>query len=254
MTLWLSEILFLCTVRLPTGQQYRCATANFSERTLTMNDFMNPDNPIMDFLRKISNIIILNVTFLLSCIPIITIGAAITSLYTVSFKIAKLEDPYIWKTYWHAFRQNFRQSTGIWLICIPVFGLLLLDFMFLQAQSSSFAAYVQLALWAVTFVFVSVFHYIFPGVAHFVCTIGQYWKNALLMSLAHLPYTVLFLVIDGVIAFLCIYSVHTLGMVVMLMMICGFSCIALIKAFLFLRIFKIYDSKLEESQQQIESI
>lgn len=215
-----------------------------------MNDIFNPENPVMDFLRKISNLIILNVVFIISCIPVVTIGASITALYSVSFQIAKDEDPYIWKTYWKTFRQNFRQSTLIWLTCIPVIALLVLDFMFLQSQSSSFASYVQMALWGVTFLFLSIVHYIFPGVAHFICTIGQAWKNALFMCLAHLPYTVVFLLVDGLGVFLCIHSVHTLGLVFMLMLICGFACIALMKSFVFLRIFRIYDPKEEPDQAE----
>lgn len=206
-------------------------------------DFLNPENPVMDFLRNLSNVIILNAIFLLSCIPILTIGAAITSLYCVTFQIAKLDDPYIWKTYWRSFRQNFRQSTLIWLICLPATVLLIVDFLFLQAQSSAFATCLQIALWMVTCVCLGVFHYIFPIVSHFICTIRQSWKNALLMSIAHFPYTLVFLLIDGLIVFIALQSVHTLGLIFMLLLICGFSCIALIKSFLFLRIFRIYDSK-----------
>ncbi len=114
---------------------------------MNMNNFLNPESPVMEFLRKISDIIILNVVFIISCIPVITIGAAITSLYTVTLQIAKLEDPHIWQTFWSAFRQNFRQSTLIWVICLVVIALLCLDFLFLQAQSSPFASYVQMAIW-----------------------------------------------------------------------------------------------------------
>ncbi len=212
-----------------------------------MNQFFNADNPVIDFLQKIANLVILNVIFLISCIPVITIGAAITSLYTVVFQIAKLEDPYIWKNYWHAFRRNFRQCTLIWLTCIPVIALLVFDFLFLQMQTTKFSSYVQMAVWMVTFLFVSVFHYIFPIAAHFICTIKQYWKNALLMCLAHLPYTLLFLAMDGLIVYACLHSVQTLGVTFMISLICGFSCIALLKSFVFLRIFRIYDPKQEEN-------
>lgn len=230
----------------------RTGLETLTERThaMNMNSFLNPENPVMEFLRKLSDIVILNAIFILSCIPILTIGAAVTSLYTVTFQIAKLEDPHIWQAFWSAFRRNFRQSTLIWVICFAVIALLCLDFLFLQAQSSPFAAYVQMAIWMVTFLFASVIHYIFPVVSHFICTTGQYWKNALLMCLAHFPYTLLFLLIDGLIVYGCLYSVQTLGMVFMLGLICGFSCIALGKSFLFLRIFRIYDPKPESEQKE----
>ena len=208
-----------------------------------MFDFSNPENPILEVIRKISNIIILNIVFLLGCIPVITIGASVSALYTVCFQIAKQEDPYIWKGFWKAFRENFRQSTCIWLICLPVIAMLVLDFMFLQIQTSALASCLQIGVWAVAVLSLAVFHYVFPVSAHFICTLSQCFKNALLMCLAHLPYTLLFLLIDGIVVYLSMHSVQTLGMVFMLALICGFSCIALLKAILFQRIFRIYDQK-----------
>ena len=208
-----------------------------------MFDFLNPENPILELIRKISNIVILNIVFLLSCIPVITIGASVSALYTVCFRIAKQEDPYIWKGFWNAFRENFRQSTCIWLICLPVIGILILDFMFLQLQTSVFASCLQIGVCAVAVPSLAVFHYVFPVSAHFICTLSQCFKNALLICLTHLPYTLLFLLIDGIILYLSLHSVQTLGVVFMLLLICGFSCIALVKAILFQRIFQIYDQK-----------
>ncbi len=212
-----------------------------------MNDILNPESPVMDFLRRLSDLIILNVIFILSCIPVVTIGAAVTSLYTVTLRIANLEDPHIWQSFWRAFRQNFMQSLWIWLTCLVVFALLLVDFLFLQTQTSALASYMQMALWMVAILFLSVLHYVFPIEAHFICTVRQVWKNALLMSVAHLPYTVLFLVLDGLIVFAALQSVQLLGAVFMILLICGFSCIALTKSFLFRRIFKIYDPEQEDS-------
>ena len=207
-----------------------------------MFDFSNPENPILEVIRKISNLIILNIAFLLGCIPIITIGASISALYTVCFRVVRQEDPYIWKGFWQAFRANFRQSTLLWLICLPVIVVLAGDFLFLQTQSSSFASYLQMGVWAVTFVALGTFHYLFPCAAHFVCTLSQCLKNALLMCFGHLPYTLLFLLLDGIVVFLALHSVNTLGMVFMLCLICGFSCTALFKAILFHRIFRVYET------------
>ena len=216
-----------------------------------MFDFSNPENPILEAIRKVSNIVILNVVFLLGCIPVITVGASISALYTVCFQIAKQEDPYIWKGFWKAFRENFRQSTCIWLICLPVIAMLALDFLFLQLQTSAFAAYLQIGVWAVAVVCLAVFHFVFPVAAHFICTVSQCFKNALLMCLAHLPYTLLFLLLDGAVLYLSLHSVRALGMIFMLAMICGFSCIALFKSILFQRIFRIYDQKnLPETQPE----
>ena len=49
----------------------------------------NLDSPVMVFLSKVANLMILNVLTIICCIPIFTAGAAITALYYVTIKMAK---------------------------------------------------------------------------------------------------------------------------------------------------------------------
>ena len=44
----------------------------------------NLDSPVMVFLSKVANLMILNVLTIICCIPIFTAGAAITALYYVT--------------------------------------------------------------------------------------------------------------------------------------------------------------------------
>ena len=52
-----------------------------------MNRLFNIDNPIMQFISKIFDLVMLNLIFVLSCIPVITVGASLSALYYVSLKI-----------------------------------------------------------------------------------------------------------------------------------------------------------------------
>lgn len=54
----------------------------------------NLDSPVMVFLSKVANLMILNVLTIICCIPIFTAGAAITALYYVTIKMARGDDPY----------------------------------------------------------------------------------------------------------------------------------------------------------------
>lgn len=65
---------------------------------------------------KICCLFLLNVLMLISSVPIITIGAAISSGYTVCIKLIASDDTKIIKNYIKAFRTNFFQSTFIWMI------------------------------------------------------------------------------------------------------------------------------------------
>lgn len=89
----------------------------------------------------------------------------------------------------------------------------------------------------------------FPIISHFVCSTTQALKNAVFMTFGHLPYTLVMLVITGLILYLCACSVKTFALVVVISGICGFSVVAFIYSILFDRIFKKYEP---ESPDNIE--
>lgn len=206
-----------------------------------MNRLFSPDNPVIQFISRIFDLIVLNLLFIFSSIPIITIGASLTGLYYVSLKILRGEDPYIWKNYWKAFRQNFKQGTLIWLLAILVFFFLKYDFYVINSQDTTVFAVVRVGLWIVSALLFCVFIYVFPVISHFVCTTRQAIRNALLMTFGHLPYTFVFLAVYGIIIFLASHSVRTFAVVVIISGICGFSVVAFTLSIFFDRIFRRYD-------------
>lgn len=154
------------------------------------------DNPIVLFFNKIADIIFLNLLALVCSIPIITIGASWTATYYVTVKMVRGEESYIWKDFFKSFKQNFLQATAIWLINIAVIAVLLAD-MYIMAnglikQAPKFLYVV--ALFTVIVVLI-VMVYVYPVLSHFANTIGKTIKNALLLAVANLPYTVLFVVL-----------------------------------------------------------
>lgn len=206
-----------------------------------MGRLFSPDNPVMQFISKIFDLVVLNLIFILGCVPVVTIGASISALYYVSLKMVRGEDPYIWRNFWKAFRQNFKQSTIVWLLSLLVFAVLGMDFYIINSQDTALFAVIRVCLWAVCIFLASMFLYIFPVISHFVCTLGQALKNAALMTIGHLPFTVLLLALHGIIIFLSTLSVKSFALVVVLSGICGFSVVAFTACIIFDRIFKKYE-------------
>ena len=207
-----------------------------------MSRFFNPDNPVMEFIAKIFDLVILNLIFIFSCVPIITIGASTSALSYVTLKMVRGEDPYIWRNFWKSFRQNFKQGTLVWIFSILIFIFLGMDFYIINSQNTSLFAVVRILLWIVCAVALSVFLYVFPVISHFVCTTKQALKNALLMTFGHLPYTLMMLALAGLLLFLCSSSSKLFAMIVVLSGICGFSVVSFVYSIMFDRIFQKYES------------
>ena len=208
-----------------------------------MSRFFNPDNPVMEFIAKIFDLVILDLIFIFSCVPIITIGASTSALSYVTLKMVRGEDPYIWRNFWKSFRQNFKQGTLVWIFSILIFIFLGMDFYIINSQNTSLFAVVRILLWIVCAVALSVFLYVFPVISHFVCTTKQALKNALLMTFGHLPYTLMMLALAGLLLFLCSSSSKLFAMIVVLSGICGFSVVSFVYSIMFDRIFQKYESE-----------
>ena len=214
-----------------------------------MGRFFSMDNKFFTFMNKVADLCILNIICLVCCIPIVTAGASITAMYYVTLKMVRGEDPYIWQNFWKSFRQNFKQGTLIWVFSILVFIFLGMDFYIINSQNTTLFAVIRILLWCVCLIALSVFLYVFPIISHFVCSTTQALKNAVFMTFGHLPYTLVMLVITGLILYLCACSVKTFALVVVISGICGFSVVAFIYSILFDRIFKKYEP---ESPDNIE--
>ena len=83
-----------------------------------MGKIFNYDSKFFAGMTKVSDTIIINILFVICSIPIVTIGASITALYSVSMKITRDEDIYAAKEFIKQFKQNFKQSTIIWIILL----------------------------------------------------------------------------------------------------------------------------------------
>ena len=111
-------------------------------------------------------------------------------------------------------------------------------FYIINSQNTTLFAVIRILLWCVCLIALSVFLYVFPIISHFVCSTTQALKNAVFMTFGHLPYTLVMLVIAGLILYLCACSVKTFALVVVISGICGFCSCYFIYSILFDRIFK----------------
>ena len=86
------------------------------------------DSPFMNFLNRVCDIMILNFMVILFSLPIVTAGASITAAYYIAYKMVKNEESYIVRGFFKAFKENFKQSTIIWLIFLAIFAILFMDY------------------------------------------------------------------------------------------------------------------------------
>lgn len=151
-----------------------------------MQRLFSPDSRFMVLLARFADLMLLNILYLVTCIPIITIGSATAALYTVVFKIGTRREHGAVLPYFRAFRANFRQGCILWLALAFVSACLLFDAALFYRMSGGvrylcvpFALLLVLALLTAG--------YLFPLVSLFENSAVGTIKNALALCLAHLP-------------------------------------------------------------------
>lgn len=218
-----------------------------------MRSFFNYDGPFLTAMTRVADLLILNLLYLICCIPIITIGAATTALYYVTLKMDKNEEGYIAKSFFKSFIQNFRQATGIWMIFVIIIGVLITD-LFIAGDRNlsvqgirSMGSVVLIAIGTMTIIITFILTYVFPLLAQFDNTVYNTIKNSFLISIRHLPYTILLIIIGVVPHVLVSLSVNYGNSMGLLLIFIMFSLVALIKSKFYNKIFAIYMPQAEET-------
>ena len=206
-----------------------------------MKSFFNPDNWLMIFLGNITDIMLLNAVCLLCCLPIITIGPSVTALHYVTLKMSKGEEGYIIKDFFKSFKENFRQSTIIWLIFLLVSAFFYLDLRIIEDGGMEVPYAVSVVIY-VTYLFCcTTAMYAFPLTARFTNKISQTLRNAFLMSILHVVKTVIMAAIYLIPIVLIPLNYNFIAIFIMI----GLSGPAYINGYFWKGIFKKYEPEEE---------
>ena len=92
-----------------------------------MNRLFGTESPLMVGLMKIGDLLCLSILWIVASLPVFTIGASSAALYAAAHHCLRRDGTGVWKTFWNAFRENFRRSTLAWLIELLILTVLALD-------------------------------------------------------------------------------------------------------------------------------
>lgn len=155
-----------------------------------MQKLFSPDSLFMRAMSRIGDLMLLNFCFLLTSIPIVTIGAAATALYTVTFRFDTEKEAGAVSSYFKAFRANWKQATAVWLLLLLCGGSACANVFLFFSMSGVFrcAAIVFALLSALALLTAG---YAFPLLSQFDNRVAVTLKNAFALSLGYLPRSVL---------------------------------------------------------------
>ena len=202
-----------------------------------MDKLFSPDNPVMILLSRIFDLIALNICFVIACIPVFTIGPAITALYDVALRMAEGDFGDTVKHFTASFKKNFRQGISLWIITALI-GIFLVSDLYIIFYVLPLELFlIQIPVWLLLFLDISVMIYAFPMLARYEQTNQQLIKNAVLLSIGNIPLTIFIIVILGITADLSLHNGSLLVLFFSILLFIGCALLARIFAVFFRRIF-----------------
>ncbi|GAA1822243.1 DUF624 domain-containing protein [Agromyces salentinus] len=145
---------------------------------------IDPENKALDGLTTFLAFIALNVIFLVSCVPIVTIGAAVSALDEVTIRYADEERGRPVAGYFPAFGRNFVQATLLMLcLLVPAAALVFSGLFWLFNPEPFVTALAAIAFLAAAYAFAAFLHAM-ALVAAYRNSFRQTLKNALLLPAA----------------------------------------------------------------------
>lgn len=213
-----------------------------------MKNFLNLDSPFMIFLSNLTDVVLLNALCLICCIPVVTIGPSITAMHYVTLKMVREEEGYVVKSFFKAFKENFKQSVIVWMIFLVITLVFFLDYRILNAAGMEENKIFAIVIGAIYLFVCLTVMYIFPLLSRFENTLKQTVKNALFMSILHIFKTI-FMAVIYIIPFILLPLHYNL---ILVFLIIGLSGPAYINSFIWKSIFKKYEPE-EIKEEEIVS-
>lgn len=204
-----------------------------------MGAFFSMDSKFMQAMSRIADLVTLNVLFLLSCVPLFTIGAASTAMYTVCFRFGTDREQGVCRSYFRAFRENFKQGTILWLI-LALF--LVTGFLntFLLYSLEGGARYLFLLTGILLVLAALMFGYTFPLLSQFSNDVRSTLKNALFLSLGYLPRSIPVVVLNVFPLALALLDLYVFLQAGFLWVFLYFSAAAYLNSLLLKKVFSRY--------------
>lgn len=204
------------------------------------------DNKVLQVLGLLGDLMLLNVLWIVCCLPVVTIGPATTALYYTTLKLVRKKESYLTRMFFRSFRQNLKQGIQMTLFLLLFCVILYLDSRIAGNTAISYGKILSILFLVLTCVLVMTASYAFPLLAQFENTVKGTLKNALFMSVWHLPYTLVILVLNSLPALL-FYLVPTwFLMSLILWLIIGIAGVAFLNSQLFVKIFDHYIPETDE--------
>ncbi len=162
-----------------------------------MEKLFGYDNPVWRAMGKVADFFFLTLLWAMFSLPVFTIGASTTALYYVSLKLAENKEGYLFRSFWKAFKENFIQSTVLWIImAVAGTGFFTVLGMLYRSDMKE-AVFVFCPVLVLALLYLFILGILFPLAARLETGIGNMFFMAFMVSLKNFSWVLLMTVLSA---------------------------------------------------------
>lgn len=169
-----------------------------------MKGLIDPNSKLFSLLTKLVLLMELNLLVVLCCLPVVTVGAALSSMHAVMLKIYRDEEKKVAADFFHAMKSNLKNGTVLWLLFLAFIGVLVAAWAVVANTNPAGAVYVVFVLLLIAVLGILYLNWALILQSRYVYTVGQCLRNALLAWMKYPGSTFVYLVSIAVPVLLCL--------------------------------------------------
>lgn len=155
-----------------------------------MKGLFDLENPLMQVLTRLADLILLSLCFILCCLPVVTIGPSACALFRTVFDITQERSGSVLRRFFQAFRADLKQAFKVWLAALTGFVALfcyhLLARLYLDGAVGVAVTAVAAGL---ALLLTALLAYVLPLLGRYEGPIRQHVKNAAILMVIRFPRT-----------------------------------------------------------------
>ena len=133
------------------------------------------------FMNLMFDVICIGLMWVISSIPLVTMGTATTAAYYTMAKCVRYKSGYVTKEFFSAFRKNFRQTIGFNVLFLFLFLMLAVELKFAWDQEGRLGSSLFIGLVFVLFLVLGICMYLYPVLSRFYMNNLTLIKSSFLM-------------------------------------------------------------------------
>lgn len=213
-----------------------------------MGSFFSIDSPLMRGMSKVCDLMILNLLVLVTCIPVVTIGASFTAMHYVLIKINRNEGTSVAQMFFKSFKENFFQATILWVINLAGLLLVIYDGYIFFFSENTLPVIAMIFVLAVGVLFVLTSMYFYPLQARFINPIKKTIINSFFIMVLNFPKSILM----GIVYLIPFAFLLISGFIIPFIFLFGITVPGFVSVKLYSKIFAKIEPKEEEVKEDLD--